>query len=135
MKLPSTSLTPTIPAVPDAALEESLRAVEQALAALGVALHARDAVAIDTHALALHKALAHAIDHFAKAARSGPLSPALRSRLVSASGQVAAQRESLARATAALDRAIEVLIPSDKPAVYSPYGSGQRGGMRSVVQA
>ncbi len=136
MKLSPSSLTPSVPPVPDAELEESLRAVEQALAALGVALHARDAVGIDTHAAALHRALAHAIDHFAKAARSGPLTPALRSRLMRASGQVAAQRESLARATAALDRAIEVLIPSDKPAVYSPYGSGQRGGVRgSVVQA
>ena len=39
--------------------------------------------------------------------------PALRRRLASASGQVAAQRESLARATAALDRAIDVLLPRE----------------------
>jgi hypothetical protein len=54
---------------------------------------------------------------------------------VSASGQVAAQRESLARATAALDRAIEVLMPPpEAPAVYSAYGTSQRAVRSSVVQ-
>ncbi len=132
MKLPTPTLL--VPLVPDAALEESLSQVEQELASLGLALHARDALAIDTHATGLHRALAQAIDHFAKAAQAGPLSPALRARLMRASGQVAAQRESLARATAALDRAIEVLIPSEPPAVYSPYGSGQRGLRSAAVQ-
>ncbi|MES2886566.1 MAG: hypothetical protein V4739_01010 [Pseudomonadota bacterium] len=133
MKLSTPSLS--LPAVTDAALEASLHEVEQTLAALGAALHARDASAIDLHATALHQALASAIDHFARAAQNGPLSPALRNRLVRASGQVAAQRESLARATAALDRAIEVLIPADVPAVYSAYGSGQRGMRNSFIQA
>lgn len=132
MKLPATPLS--VPLVPDAALEECLGRVEQKLASLGLALHARDAAAIDTHASELHRALAKAIDHFAKAARTGPLSPALRTRLMRASGQVAAQRESLARATAALDRAIDVLIPADTPAVYSPYGSGQRAVRSTTLQ-
>jgi hypothetical protein len=78
--------------------------------------------------------LTEAIHAFSKAAQLGPLSPALRSRLVKASGQVAAQRESLARATAALDRAIEVLIPPEKPAVYSPYGAAPRPLRGSVIQ-
>jgi hypothetical protein len=133
MKLPATTLL--APLVLDAALEASLGQVEHELANLGLALHARDAAAIDTHASALHRALAKAIDHFAHAARTGPLSPALRSRLMRASGQVAAQRESLALATAALDRAIDVLIPADTPAVYSPYGSGQRSARSTLLQA
>ncbi|MBC7992958.1 MAG: hypothetical protein H7Z15_06910, partial [Rhizobacter sp.] len=48
---------------------------------------------------------------------------------------VASQRESLARATAALDRAIDVLMPRDRAAsVYSTAGAerAMRGG---VIQA
>lgn len=61
---------------------------------------------------------------------------ALRSRLVSASGQVAAQRESLARATAALDRAIDVLLPAWTPHLYTPEGAAERGRRGSgVIQA
>ena len=52
-----------------------------------------------------------------------------------ASGQVAAQRESLARATAALDRAIEVLMPSDAPGLYSSIGGPDRGLRGGVIQA
>ena len=94
---------PVIPADATGAspvLETRLADVESRLGALGAALRARDAAAIDLHAVELHQALAAAVEEFSKAARSGPVPPALRSRLASASGQVAAQRESLARATA-----------------------------------
>jgi hypothetical protein len=63
------------------------------------------------------------------------LPPALRHRLASASGQVAAQRESLARATAALDRAIDVLIPRDGAALYSTHGGADRGARGGSVVA
>mgnify|MGYP003393155552 CR=1 FL=1 len=43
----------------------------------------------------VHRALSGAVDQFARAARSGPVSPALRQRLARTSGLVAAQRESL----------------------------------------
>lgn len=113
----------------DPALETALGAVESRLTALGDALRARDLLAIDSHATELHRALAHAVDHFTRAARSGDgIPPVLRRRLASASGQVAAERESLARATAALDRAIEVLMPRETPAVYSAYGATERSG-------
>jgi hypothetical protein len=120
----------------DPLLEDTLAAVETRLAALGEALRARDVAAIDSHSTELHRALARAVDHFTRAARSGALPPLLRRRLASASGQVAAQRESLARATAALDRAIEVLMPRDTPALYSSLGSADRGLCRGgVIQA
>ena len=106
-------------------LEEKLAAVESQLAALGESLRQRDSAGIDTHASELHRALAQAVDHFSRAARSGSVPPALRMRLASASGQVAAQRESLARATAALDRAIDVLMPAATPALYSASGTHQ----------
>jgi hypothetical protein len=111
-------------------LEARLTAVETGLTALG------DAVSIDLHAAELHRALESAVSHFSDAARSGPLPPALRSRLATASGQVAAQRESLARATAALDRAIEVLLPRDGVSLYSSAGATDRGVFKGgAIQA
>lgn len=113
----------------DPALEDTLSAVESRLAALGEALRARDSAAIDSHSTELHRALSRAVDHFTHAARRGDVPQLLRRRLASASGQVAAQRESLARATAALDRAIEVLMPRDTPGLYSSMGGNERAGM------
>ena len=116
-------------------LEDTLCAVESRLAALGSALRARDTAAIDIEASELHRALARAVDHFALAARHGTLPPALRRRLVTASGLVAAERESLARATAALDRAIDVLMPRDAATLYSAQGNAQRGPRGGVIRA
>ncbi|WKB54476.1 hypothetical protein [Eleftheria terrae] len=107
--------------------------MEARLQALGQALLARDSSAVEQSASELHRALTHAVDTFSRAARSGGIPPALRQRLVSATGQVAAQRESLARATAALDRAMDVLMPRSQEVVYSgqsgsaTYGNGPRG--------
>lgn len=131
----SATAASTKPAAADGALESTLSAVEHRLSSLGAALRAQDLSSIDLHATELHRALSNAVDHFARAARSGPVPPALRRRLVSASGTVAAQRESLARATAALDRAIEVLLPRDVPAVYGAQGSAQRLGRGGSLQA
>ncbi len=114
-------------------LEARLSAVETRLVALGNALRARDSASIDLHAVELHRALASAVNQFSVAAKSGPLPPALRHRLANASGQVAAQRESLARATAALDRAIDVLLPGDGLPLYSAVGSADRGIFKSGV--
>ncbi len=116
-------------------LEEPLQALEQRLFDLGVALHRQDIAAVDRVAAELHLALAAAVDHFAYAAQQGGVPSALRHRLALASGQVAAQREALARATASLDRAIDVLIPSmAAPSVYGAAGlamrrSGGEGGL------
>lgn len=119
------------------ALEGALGAIEQRLAALGSALQAHDALAIETQALELQRALAQAIQRFAQAARQpGGVPTALRERLARASGQVAAQREALARATAALDRAIDVLMPPPQQAVaYAPQGVLQRAPRAAFVGA
>ena len=114
-------------------LEARLSEVETRLVALGNALRARDPVGIDLHAVELHRALASAVTQFSDAAKSGPLPPALRHRLANASGQVAAQRESLARATAALDRAIDVLLPGDSVPLYSALGNAERGMLTGGV--
>ncbi len=114
-------------------LERPLRAVEDSLTALGLALHRQDSQAVDRVAAELHAALAAAVDHFTRAARSGGVPPVLRQRLALAGGQVAAQREALARATASLDRALDVLMPrhatphSGTMPLYSAAGGADRG--------
>jgi hypothetical protein len=110
-----------------AELEPSVMRLELRLSELASTLCRRDAGAIEAAASALHKALAAAIDDFRKAAMQGGVPPQLRQRLVSASGQVAAQREALARATASLDRAIDVLLPdAARHNVYDAYGTTTR---------
>ncbi|HEX2539846.1 MAG TPA: hypothetical protein VHM00_02065 [Caldimonas sp.] len=125
---------PVQAAGPPPVLEQRLTDVESRLAALGNALRARDPAGIDLHAAELHRALASAVTEFTDAARSGRVPADLRTRLANASGQVAAQRESLARATAALDRAIDVLLPQrDNGTLYSAYGAPDRGLLKSGV--
>lgn len=123
--------TPPVSAEPAIAeeLEQPLLAVETCLNQLGEALLRRDTLAIEMHASALHKALAEAIAAFSAAARAGSVPPNLRHRLVQAGGRVAAQRESLARATAALDRAIDVLMPGESTGLYSSLGKAERSSL------
>lgn len=118
-----------------AALEGPLAAVESRLAGLGAALARNDAGAIEAEAGELHRALAAAMDQFSRAARDGGVPPVLRRRLALASGQVAAQREALARATASLDRALDVLLPSHAGAGYGISGSADRAGYSGSLLA
>ena len=112
-----------------AELERPLQMVEDSLTALGLALHRQDVQAVDRVAAQLHAALAAAIEHFSRAARTGGVPLPLRQRLALAGGQVAAQREALARATASLDRAMDVLMPravAPAAALYSANGGADR---------
>lgn len=116
-------------------LEEPLAAVETQLAALGAALRMQDSEAIDRHSMELHRALARAVDRFTLAARAGSIPLPLRNRLATASGEMAAQRESLARATAALDRAMDVLLPREASSLYSALGASDRARKTGMLQA
>lgn len=111
-----------------AELEQPLQQLESRLSDLGAALHGQDTAAVDQAAAELHAALAAAISQFSRAARDGGVPPPLRRRLAHAGGQVAAQREALARASVSLDRAIDVLIPRASPvSLYSQGGNAERG--------
>lgn len=116
-------------------LERPLVSLEERLSALGGALRDRDSDRIETEAQALHRALAVAVDHFGRARRHGPIPAPLRHRLMLAGAQVAAQRESLARATASLDRAMEVLMPAPAPGVYSAAGASERQARNGEARA
>lgn len=119
-----------------AELEAPLQALEDRLAALGTALANHDALDIETRASELHRALATAIGHFSHAARHGGVPASLRQRLSLASARVATQREALARATAALDRAIEVLMPSaPDSSIYGANGAADRAAGSGYVCA
>jgi len=107
-------------------LEQPLLEVENCLNLLGDALLRRDAQAIEMHAASLHRSLAKAMERFMEAARQGRVPADLRNRLVLAGGRVAAQRESLARASTALDQAIDVLMPTEKTGLYSATGKSER---------
>ncbi|HET9823158.1 MAG TPA: hypothetical protein VFQ16_15155, partial [Burkholderiaceae bacterium] len=116
------------PAVDTAGLDGLVTRIEERLDALGAAVRDGDARAIEAHAQELHRALAAAVTRFTQAARvPGGVPFALRQRLARAGGLVAAQRESLARATAALDRAIDVLMPEQAAsACYGAHGGRTR---------
>ncbi|MDN3919819.1 hypothetical protein [Roseateles violae] len=131
---PSTTTEPSNPVSQQ--LEKPLLEVESCLNLLGEALLRRDTPAIEQHSAQLHQALAQAIASFSEAARSGNVPASLRNRLVQAGGRVAAQRESLARATAALDRAIDVLMPSESSGLYSALGKSERkSSLGGAIQA
>ena len=116
-------------------LEGSLSRVESHLASLGSALAARDLDAIGAHAQGLQQALTQAVERFSQSAQRGAVPESLRRRLANASAMVAAQREALARATAALDRAIDVLMPRQGAGCYSREGNADRSRLGGVIQA
>ena len=124
---------PALPATAEA-LESIVAEVETRLAGLAAALLDREHRSVDAAAHELQRALARALDAFSQAAHRGGVPPALRQRLVSASGQVAAQRETLARATAALDRAMEILLPRQAP-VYNAAGGAAFASGSGVARA
>jgi hypothetical protein len=116
-------------------LEESVMSVESRLGALGQALCERNSEQVELQAHELQRALAAAVERLGLAARAGDVPPPLRQRLARASGQVAAQRESLARATAALDRSLDVLMPANAPVAYSASGVTERSSRSGLAQA
>ncbi|HEY1092685.1 MAG TPA: hypothetical protein VGE47_16425 [Burkholderiaceae bacterium] len=120
---------------PTAQLEQPLTEVEVCLAALGEALQRRDSPAVEQHAARLQGVLQIAISSFGEAARDGGVPIHLRQRLISCGGRVAAQREALARATAALDRAMDVLMPGEALGVYGASGKTERRYTGGFFQA
>jgi hypothetical protein len=123
---------------PKPELETSLAAVERRLSARAEAVERHDSAAVENEAAALHRVLAAAIRHFTLAARSNGVPPVLRRRLAAVSGQVAVQRDAMARATASLDRAIDALLPGQggvAAAVYTAAGTTERGVGAGSIEA
>jgi plasmid stabilization system protein ParE len=116
--------------------EGAVAEVEKRLLALGEALRVHHAEAVAEEAAELQRALAAAVEQLRRNARDGALTPQLRQRLALAGGRVAAPRDSLARASAALDRAIDVLLPAAAPrGAYSAAGLNERSACSGMLQA
>jgi hypothetical protein len=107
-------------------LEAMVGMVELRLGALSESLRERDVLAVEAQANELHRALARAVESFMYVARHGGVPEPMRTRLARASAQVARQREALARATAALDRAIDVLMPGSQGSHQQVYSASGR---------
>ena len=123
-------------AAPDTgALELALASVEQSIAGLGHALTLNDSDAVEAAATELQATMRAAMERFAQVAKRGTMPPPLRRRLAMASGQVAAQREALFRATTALDQALVIRMPKPAAAaaVYGNAGTGSRGTGRIIA--
>jgi hypothetical protein len=117
-------------------LEDAVGRIETALAGLGEALRRRDALAVDTEVQALQGAIASAMHRLSAAARQpGGVPLPLRRRLAVAGGQVAAQRETLARANASLQRALDVLLPPQDALAYAADGARARPASSGAVGA
>lgn len=93
------------------ALDRVVSDIETELDALGQALLARDNAALERASTALQQKLSAAVELYRQASASGRMPAELRHRLKRASGQVVRHREALTRATVALDRALDVLMP------------------------
>jgi septation ring formation regulator EzrA len=117
-------------------LETVLQPVEQRLQDLQAALAARDMPCTELHAGELQRSLAIAVERFMQAARRGGVPTDLRHRLALAGAQVAAQRDALARATAAMDRALDVLMPGHGtgPVRYSAEGTAEHLAQGSSLE-
>lgn len=113
-------------------LSEAIDAIDERLAVLADALRDHDGRGIDAAALDVQRALALALDRFQRG--RAPITPALRQRLGRASAAIAVQRESLARATASLDRAIDVLLPREA-GVYNARGAADQVKHSGVARA
>jgi hypothetical protein len=123
-------------AAPNTEIDACVAEVESRLRALGEALRLHRAEAVEAEAAELQRALAAAMGPLLRSTGARALSLQLRQRLVLAGGHVAAQRESLARASAAVDRAIDVLLPSAAPRVaYSATGVSERPSNCGLVRA
>ena len=128
---------PQPPGLAEAELEPLVANVERRLGALTDSLRERDIPAIEQQAHELHRALANAVERFMHRARHGGVPEPMRQRLSHASAQLARQREAMARATAALDRAIDVLMPDAVPngKVYTASGLARSHHRDSSLRA
>lgn len=95
-----------------------LAALEAALAGVHQALQQYDVAALEQHSQAVQGLMSDALGE----ARQGRLSLPQRQRLALVGAQMAAHRVSLSRASMALDRAIDVLMPAESIGLYGEAG-------------
>ncbi len=126
---------PTVRATSLPAAAEALITLERALADVGTALRAQDLAALNEHGSTLQRELARLAEPLAQALRSSP-DLALRTRVAHLYAQAGAQRQAVARALAAQQRALEILLPASPPAqLYSSIGGAAALPRRGLLLA
>lgn len=118
----------------DAELDAALQQLDARLQALSEALRAQHADTVALEAAALQRALAT----LRRSLRDdgSALTAALRARAARAAGQITAQREAVARRSAAIGRALDLLLPPTATRVaYSVAGLNERGARPGALQA
>jgi hypothetical protein len=118
-------------------LDDAVAQIENHVAALGAALRDRDAVALEAATQTLQRTLAASIHRFAAAARAaGGVPLPMQRRIAVIGGQVSAQREQLARASAALERALSVLAAgAPQGSTYGQAGQNERTTAGGFISA
>ncbi len=119
------------------ALADAVCQIESHVAALDLALRGRDASALEAATQTLQSALAASIQRFAAAARcAGSVPLPLRRRIGVIGARVAAQRERLVRSSAALERALVVLVPAaQRPVACRARGDIDRPARVACIEA
>jgi hypothetical protein len=107
--------------VPSSSLPPLLDELEAALSLVQQALTQRDALQLEVSSSQVQRLMARALAE----AREQPLAAAERQRLAQAGARLAAQRQMLFRATTALDRALDTLMPAE-PNPAGIYGESGR---------
>ena len=105
------------------------------MSGMTAALRSGDAAQLEAAASQLQQGLMLATGHVQSLHKhSGLYGPLARERLESAVAELGAQREALARAAAANERAAQVLMPAAAPA-YGEQGQGLRLASRGEITA
>ncbi|MBN8503850.1 MAG: hypothetical protein J0L58_05210 [Burkholderiales bacterium] len=104
-------------------LSPLLTELETALCRVQQALSQRDTALLEQQAAAVQRLMVAALSQAqAMQALQAPMEAGLRRRLAACGAQMAAQRQALFRATSALDRAIETLMPAEPVGLYGDSG-------------
>lgn len=117
------SLTAPMPLAGQDPVHDAIVDIESRLTAMQRALLAGDAPTIEAEAWGLQRALAACAPLLPQARAAGKVPASTRAMLASVRARTAAQRDALARASAATDRALAILTGPNGPEVYSSTGT------------
>ncbi len=106
-----------------ASVAEAMADLEVRLAAMQRAILAGDAPAVEAEALGLQRALSKCVPLLSDPRHATEVPPSTRAMIATVRARTVAQREALARAGAAADRALAVVIGQSQKALYSDKGT------------
>jgi hypothetical protein len=131
-----TSTAPVaIPVAEPSPIHDAIVDLEHRLAAMQRAVLAGDAPTIEAEAYGLQRALAACAPLLPQARVAGKVPASTRAMALSLRARTAAQRDALARAGAAADRALAILTGQNGPEVYSSTGTNGARAASDLAKA